>query len=174
VRAAAVLAALLALAACAAPPRPGEELRAEILLVHRPEALARNAAASPEPERSAMESSGFAQAVREGRAVRLRCALAEERPFVTDAIAPAGLALAPGSLVRFALGSASPVVPNRVIGPLDDPALTRGRIAREQVGTFQIVPWSATPVLAAVTPEQARDYASVGSGLILRCRPGET
>ncbi|MGG5820819.1 hypothetical protein [Falsiroseomonas sp. HW251] len=168
----AVLAGLLALAACATPPpRPGEELRAEVLFRHDSADMARNVAASPEPERSAMESSGFAQAVREGRAVRLRCALADDEPFVTDAIAPPGLDLRSGSAVRFTLGSTSPAVPNRILGPLDDPAVQRGWMPRQQVGTFQIVPWSASPVLAPVTAEQERVYARLRAALLVRCRP---
>lgn len=166
----AALLALSVVAACAAPPRAGEELRGEVLFVHAVADMARRAAESPEPERAAMESSGFAQAVREGRAVRLRCALGDDRPLVTDAIAPEGLRVGPGSLVRFTMGSADPVVPNRILGALEDPAVTRGRIFREVLGMRQIVPWSTTPVLSPVTPEQERVYARQGASLLLRCR----
>lgn len=165
------LLALLAGCATATPPEPGAELRAEVLFIHRAEDLARRTADSREPERTAIESSGFAQAVREGRAVRLRCALGAEEVLVADAIAPPGLALGPGSLVRVSWGSERPVVPHRVLGPLQVPGLARGVLEREFRGMVQVLPWSATPRFGDPSAEVARDYAPVRSTLLLRCRP---
>lgn len=161
-----------ALSACATPPPPaGTELRAEILFVHRAEDLARMTAASPPVERANIETSGFAAAVRDGRALRLRCALDAEEVLVADAIAPPGLALTPGRTVRLVWGSQAPVVPNRVLGPVTDPRLARGTLTRQQVGRVQLVPWSSTPVLAPLESWQAAEYAPVRGYALLRCRP---
>lgn len=168
--AAAALAA--ALAACASPPPPpGAEIRAELLFVHRAEDLARMTAASPPVERAHIETSGFAQAVREGRAVRFRCALGPDEVLISDAIAPPGMALALAQPVWVAWGSQVPVVPNRVLGPLEDPRLARGTLIRRQVGQVQVVPWSATPLLAPLEPWQEAEYAPVRGSALLRCFP---
>ncbi|WP_237217198.1 hypothetical protein [Falsiroseomonas oryziterrae] len=169
---AAGLALAAMLAACAAPrPQPGEEIRAEVLRIHRAADLERDAAASPPAERAHLESSGFADAVREGRAVRVRCAAGRDEVLITDAIAPPGMALAPSTLVRLAWGSEVPPVPNRVLGPLDHPRIRQGTLGRPHIGTFQLVPWSATPVLAPLEPWQEAEYAPVRGYLLLRCRP---
>jgi|GEM_PF-4366792 len=169
-RPAACLALAAMLAACAAPrPQPGQEIRAEIIWIHRAADLARDAAASPPAERANLESSGFADAVREGRAVRLRCALGREDVLITDAIAPPGLAVARTALVRVAWGSETPPVPNRVLGELEAPRIRHGTFARTQVGIFQVVPWSATPILAPLEPWQEVEYAPVRGSMMLRC-----
>lgn len=167
---AACLALAATLAACAAPrPQPGKEIRAEILWIHRAEDMARDAAASPPAERAHLESSGFAQAVRDGRAVRFRCAAGPDEVVVADAIAPPGLPLPRGALVRVTWGSEVPPVPHRVLGALDDPRIRQGTLGRSQVGIFQILPWSASPILAPLEPWQEVEYAPVRGHALIRC-----
>ncbi|HZF74203.1 MAG TPA: hypothetical protein VE033_00010 [Acetobacteraceae bacterium] len=172
-RAAAGLLLLAALLAACAGPRPpaGEVIRAEVMFVHRPEALARNTAASPEPDRSLIERTGFAQAVREGRAVRFRCAIGRDDALVADAIVPPGLTLPRNRPVLLRWGRENPPEPNQVVGVLPEGGrIDRGSFPRPYLGSRQIVPWSSIPVYGSPEPWQDEEYAIVGSWYVLRCR----
>ncbi len=151
----AALGLAVALAGCAAPPGPGEELRAEV--------TARLAAPLPEDpfldsaRREARRLPALAEAAAAGRAVALRCALGPDDILGFDAVLPAGLEAAPGSLLRIAWGDPARGAAHRVLGPVTQPALPGGLLAREGL------PPGFDP---------ARDYAPVRGWLLLRCRPG--
>lgn len=149
-----VLLVAAALAACAARPEPGAELRAE--------ATARLAAPlAEEPfldasRREARRLPALAEAAAAGRAVAARCALGDDDILGFDAVVPPGLEVAPGMLLRIGWGEPARGVPHRVIGPLAGPALAGGLLARELLPPG-FDPW--------------QDYAPVRGWLLLRCRP---
>ncbi len=155
---AATLVVPLALAACAVPPPPpGEVIRAEVLWTHRADAPPVPPVTGP-----ALDTGATAAALREGRLLRLRCALGEGAVFLHDAIADQPGAHPNGTVVRVAVGP-----PHRVLGADGGQV---GSFARVWTGqSVQLLPWSTAPIEAPATPEVERHHARVRGQFLLRC-----
>ena len=128
----------------------------------------------PPGEKAARARAGHAEAVRAGRVVEVRCALADGRLNTANALIPPGQppeAVRAGALMRMRLGDLVSATPNQLLGPVTEPvALREGWLPED---------WRSRddPRFARIPPEGRSDaflaaqYRRVGRSYIVACLP---
>jgi len=165
------LLAVLALAACAAPPRPGGEVRVEVLRMMTLQELDADADRLDSTELRRREVTGVRPFVGAGRVAVTRCALADNELLFSLAVLPDGTGVVPGNLMVVHLGDRDRGELDRAVGPVTQPAwLVRGSMARAWQSSRTLLPWSSLPAEDTVEPAIEQQYHRVKSGMLLRCR----